>query len=229
MFENTNSGGATNANLSDEFLKLLLEKVVDNGAAINETREQIRRLPSPAVIIGGVEKRMENVEMKQEAVGKTLNLVNETLRANHANEASLREAIQKLQGDVLKYIGYFEKPTKKEIHYRHFVGWPLLVIVLMGLFMAGFTGMLVFMWKDNSRYKASDIMWRSARLHLDSTVTRVLDATEREYLSDPDQLGKDVAAEEERRRELAERELQVNQGQNDIENLKKQKKPGWGR
>jgi len=224
MIENGNSAGATSAALNDEYFKLLVEKVMDNGTAINETREQIRKLPSPGGLIQGLEQRMEKLETRQEAVAKVMSMMNETLREDKGDEKSLKAAMQNLRNDMLTYIQYFENPTKKEIHYRHFVGWPLLVLFVMGVAMAGMGALLVNVWGRAGKYEASDIKWRYARLSLDSAVTHVLDMAEQQYLSNSEQLEKDVVAEEERRKELAEKILQVNQGIKDIDNLEKQKK-----
>lgn len=181
-----------------------------------------------------VEKLGKGGEMlgkAMEAFGKKVDGFGELVKKSEDAVISLRESkaipvahIEALRLDMSKHKALFEKPLQKDVHYRHFLGRPILVLGGLFLLMLG----LIFLW-DRARWRAegyseNDIRWRYVKLTQDSLVSKELNEAERVYQANPDQFRKDVVAEEERRQELYEKWLQVQQRYGEIDELEKQGK-----
>lgn len=209
------------ASMGDELLRALIDKVVDIGTAIREIQEQIRKQPSPTAVVAGLDERIDALDKQlrtvEDGVAALTTQIGDPGSRMMANMGILRDRLE-------QYVNFFEKPMQKEIHHRHFLGWPVLVLfgmlVIMGLEWFGLTAS----WNREEQYEKNDILWRAAMLSDDSLVTRVLNGDKREYQSGPEQFRKDVIAEEERRAELYQRWLQEQENMQKIHDLEKAKK-----
>jgi hypothetical protein len=132
--------------------------------------------------------------------------------------------IERLQNDLIAHTEYFAQPRHKEVHYKHFLSWPVISLIVM-VFVLGALGYLCVGAREKAaRYEEGEVKWRSARLSMEPAVTHELGSTERYFQANPDQFRKDVIAEEERRRELEERLLQEQANRVRIDQLQQQKK-----
>lgn len=215
---------------NDELLKVIVEKVIDNGTAIKEAREQIRKVVVQGEAKDGLLVQMERVEQNFKEMEKLMAAGMEAMKSRldsyekKMDPDKLVGSIQRLQNDLMAHTEYFAQPKRKEVHYKHFLGWPLISLIVM-VFVLGCLGYLcVGAWEKASRYEDSDIKWRSARLSPEPVVTHELDSTERYFQANPEQFKKDVIAEEERRRELEERLLQEQANRVRIDQLQQKKK-----
>lgn len=202
-------------------MRALIDKAVENGTAIREINEQIRKLPSPTAAVAGLDERIAALEKQLGTVGEGVG----ALSAQIGDPASRMVAYMgNLQDRLEQYVHFFEKPMQKEVHHRHFLGWPVLVLigmlVIVGLEWFG----LSRSWNREEQFEKNDILWRAAMLSDDSLVTRVLYKDQREYQAEPEQFRKDVVAEEDRRAELYERWLDEQKNMGKIHALEKAKK-----
>lgn len=221
MHENINQPDAMSASMGDELLRALIDKVVDNGTAIREVIEQMRKLPSPTAAAAGLDERIAALEKQLGMIGEGVG----TLTTQIGDPGSRMVAYMGILQDRLEqYVNFFEKPMRKEVHHRHFLGWPVLVLFGMLVIMGVEWFVLTGSWNKEEQYERNDILWRAAMLSDDSLVTRVLNKDQREYQSGPEQFRKDVVGEEERRAELYERWLEEQKNMGKIHALEKAKK-----
>ncbi|MBS1603085.1 MAG: hypothetical protein JST42_10495 [Bacteroidetes bacterium] len=226
---------AMRASTDSGLLQVLIDKVVDNGTAIRETQDQIRQLPGPAEVnerIGALEQRLAEMGAgstaqlsglggQVAAMGKDVQELREQVGAPGSR---LAIGMNGLSRQLEEYVGFFTHPSRKEIHYRHFLGWPMWTLIGMVLIMSGEGAGLVSIWRTEAAYEQHDLLWRAAKLSEDSVVTKALDELQGHYEINPEQFGKDVASEEDRRAELYERWLQVNERMGKIKQLEQEKK-----
>jgi hypothetical protein len=177
----------------NEMIKALISKVIELGTAVKDTGELIRQLPNP----------QEPLERFNEQLG--------TLAANILKmEASMKGMDRQLVGmgalqEALdRHAQLFEKPLEKTVHYRHFLGKPVVVFLAMGLCIVVLTTLWVMGWNGAAQYRENDLKWRYAKLLMNVPIQVMVDSAERRYEADPGQFKKDVIAEEERQRELTE-------------------------
>jgi hypothetical protein len=228
--ENNGAAFGTTGLSNDELLKVIVEKVIDNGTAIKEAREQIRKVVVQGEAKDGLLVQMERVEQNFKEIEKVMAKGMEVMQSRmdsyekKMDPDRLVGKIERLQNDLITHTEYFAQPRRKEVHYKHFLGWPLIALIVMGFVLGGLGYLCVGAWEKARRYEDSDIKWRSARLSMEPAVTHELDSTERYFQANPEQFRKDVIAEEERRRELEERLLQEQANRAQIEQLQRQKK-----
>jgi hypothetical protein len=158
MNENEDSLGALGMS-NDELLKVVVDKVIDNGTAIKEAREQMRKLAVQ-------NEAMEDMQLQMERLEKNLGTISKTVASNHnvtngemiVNRQEMRSRIDslekkvdpervlagmvKLEGELRKHIEYFEEPSYQEIHDEHFLGWPPVILVVLVILV----GVLMFAW-----------------------------------------------------------------------------------
>jgi len=235
MNENYVQRDAMSASMDNELLKVLIDKTVDNGTAIRETQEQIRKL-GPDAVATGLDQRLGFVEERvgakvQEQIGELAARVEVIGKQVGRLGAQLGEpsgwlldSMRSLTVSLEGCIDFFSKPMQKEVHHRHFLGWPVWVLsgmlIVIGLQWMGLTNA----WSKVDLHEQNDLLWRAARLLDDSTVTRALDKVVRDFNADSGQFRKDLVAEEERRAELYEKWRQVNERMGRIHELEKVKK-----
>jgi len=221
-----------------ELLKVLIDKTVDNGTAIKDTQELIRKL-NPEVAVAGLDRRMEELEGRvagsitaldgrvTQMEGK-INVIREGVAAVNVQlgEPSgwLMNSMRDLRLSLEGYVEMFSKPMKKEVHHRHFLGWP--IFVLFGLLVVvGVEWMALTSARTRAElHEQNDVLWRAARLSDDPAVTGALDGVVRQYDANPAQFEKDLVAEEERRVELFEQRQREDAAKGKIQELEKEKK-----
>lgn|GEM_PF-3799507 len=224
--------------MNEELLKVLIDKTVDMDAEINKTQEMIRKLdlePATAELGQRMGVLEQNLTEIKDAVGRRTGELQIQVSSVATEVATvnrllgqpggwLLNAIQDLGTNLEKFTDFFSKPSKKEVHHRHFLGWPVIVVIAL-VFVAALE------WMELSRVKAqvelhagNDLLWRAAKLADDSVVTKALDGLTRQYNTDAGQFEKDLLAEEERRTELFEQQQRKDAAAGRIEQLKKDKK-----
>ncbi|GGB14849.1 hypothetical protein [Puia dinghuensis] len=205
----------------EEVLKALVDKVVENGSAIRELNELLRKQAQPDPAAAELHQRLGELESHIGAIGKDITTL--TMQVGHPANPLL-SGMHSLQNSLEQCRDFFSQPLRKEVHYKHMLGWPLWVLfgllIIAGLELAGLTS------ANNKAdlYQQNDLLWRAVRLSEDSLVTHALDKTVRDYQANPDQFRKDVAAEEERLAELAERLRQEQDNMGHIHELQRTKK-----
>lgn len=209
MTENFSQRDAMSMSELRELLKALIDKEVDNGEAIGKIRESIRQ-SGPESAVAALDQR---IALFEDRIGKSVERL----------EGRIVE-MDGLQNGMQDYIQFFKDPTIKEVHHRHFVGWAMWILWGLGLTVSLLTTELVRSWNREEQFEQNDILWRGAMQAEDSVVTNALNKLQREYRAGGEQFRKDVIAEEERRAELYQRWLELQQNQVKIRELENKKK-----
>jgi hypothetical protein len=217
MKENEQQTGTMGMSVGDELLKAMIDKIDKNTAAIKETNAQLKMLTVQIEALQAMPKQVAEMEA---LVGETKKSI-DTLSAKPEIP---EEKIELLRTDLHRHIEYFEKPVKKEIHYKHFVGRPVVVIFILVGIVAGLISWLVVSRERADRYVANDLKFRNVKLFKDAGMLRLLQEVDSGYEANPDEFRKDVQAEEDRRARLAEKMLEANEKVLVIEFFKKQEK-----
>ena len=217
MKENEQQTGTTGMTVGEELFKVMIDKIDKNTAAIKETNAQLKSLTGPVGALQGVPKQVSDMET---LVGETKASIDKLVAKPEIPE----EKIKRLREDLHKHIEYFEKPARKEIHYKHFVGKPVIVILVLWCAVAGLVAWLVIAEERASRYIANDIKFRRVELIKDSGLLSALQWLDSSYKANPDEFRKDVESEEVRRARLAEKLLEKQENADKIEELQKEEK-----
>jgi hypothetical protein len=217
MKENEQQTGTMGMSVGDEVLKAMIDTIDKNTAAIKETNAQVKMLTAPIEALQAVPKQVAEMGAR---VGETKKSI-DTLSGKPGIP---EEKIELLRTDLHSHIEYFEKPARKEIHYKHFVGRPVVVIFILVGIVAGLISWLVVSRERADRYVASDLKFRDVKLFQDAGLLRLLQEVDSGYEANPDEFRKDVEAEEDRRARLAEKILEANENAEKIDELKKQEK-----
>ncbi len=197
-----------NFSTDDDVLRALTGKVAESGSALKENTEQLKkvqettsRLPAIEKQLGSLEDRVWKMEQSvenrgkdlKEAVGKQGETIDKLATAVSIPVGEIRT----LRQDLAKHERLFEKPLHKEIHYRHFLGWPIVAVVLAAVgavFMFG-------LWQDASYQlsakKENDIKYRYMKLSGESVIQKRVDSADQAWLADPEQFKKAVEGDEE--------------------------------
>jgi hypothetical protein len=216
MKENGQTEG-TLFSMDKELMKVMANNITKNTEAIQAGNTEI----------GGLVQRVEALKGLEERVGKMeeeLRTVSGLVAVIAAQPEFPVELVNHLRGDLARHTEYFQEPSRKEIHYRHFLGWPIVVIFLMAFAALGSGVLMVSANERADRYSASDIKYRRAKLIADSVLLQKLEATDRKYLDDPDGFRREVIGEEQRRDALVEQQMEAEAKKAQIEELKKQKR-----
>jgi uncharacterized coiled-coil protein SlyX len=212
MNENFNQRDAMNASQEKEILRELIEKTVDNGENMADLEKRMgqleERVGTSEAVVGGLDGKV--TEIGNAVSGFSLD--------------GTRLALQMsgLQGSMDSYVQFFMGPSTKEVHHRHFIGRAVWIVVGLAFVIALLSGLLVVAVGRGDRYERADILWRKARLSLDSAVTKALDSVVLDYNAGPDLFRQDVVTEEERRTELNEKWIQVRMRLGRIHELEKE-------
>jgi hypothetical protein len=220
MRENGKVPEATSASTEDELLKVLIEKVVENGSKITQVKDQIHKLQEPSAEAKAVDQRMAVLEEHSGTIKEGV----EELKKRLVDLDTTRKSMTDLQTDLQRYVHIFEHPKLKEVHHKHFLGRPALILFLVSAIITTQIIALARSWDKEAKYEENDIKWRSAILSEDSIVTMTLTKCQRDYNANADQFRKDVVAEEERRAELYQRWLQEQEDVQKIRELQDAKK-----
>jgi hypothetical protein len=124
-----------------------------------------------------------------------------------------------LQQALDRHAGLFEKPLEKTVHYRHFLGKPLWVLLMM----AAVLWLMAFGWMRTAtnadQYRTNDSKWRYIALTRDTLVLHRVERIDRDYLADPDAFKKLVDEEEERRSEEVKKVSEEEANHQDADSL----------
>jgi hypothetical protein len=201
--------------INDEILKALTGKVAEMGSAINEGNVQLKKFNELASRLPFFEKRLEAMQDGAREVTQKVEVVahcvKESEKGLKAGINSLEkevgtlthkvsvpaESIGALRQELVNHVKLFEKPFRKEIHYRHILGWPIVVVVLAVMFAVWMFGL----WQDASHQLSekveNDIKYRFVKLSGDSAVQARANAADEAWRADPDQFKKAVETDEE--------------------------------
>jgi cell division septum initiation protein DivIVA len=197
-----------NFSISDEILKALTGKVAESGSAVNENTVLLKKVIEMTSKLPAIEKRLDSME---DRVWKMEKCVDETSKSSKQAIDKMGERIDVLASsislpakeigayrqDLLNHARLFEKPLHKEVHYRHFLGWPIVVVILAVLGAICMFGL----WQDASNRvsekEQNDIKYRYVKLSGDSTIQKRVDSADQAWLADPGQFKKAVEADEE--------------------------------
>jgi hypothetical protein len=210
----------TGLSINDELMKVVIEKVTENTSAIRENNMQIGSLTGAVGELSGVGQTLEAMEGKFVSVSEGL----DSMARMVSRITVLPEAIRGLAETLKRHTEFFERPVKKEIHHKHFLGWPVVVLFLMGCGVVLSIVITVNAHERADQYGASDIKLRWLKLVKDSVLLRAVFAADKQYEDNPDQFRNDVVAEEERREALTEKLLEMNEKKGEIEQLEKEEK-----
>ncbi|HVS96203.1 MAG TPA: hypothetical protein VHE54_06945 [Puia sp.] len=203
--------------LGDEFMRAMLETVQKNTDAISEANDRIGKVAETLGQLLPVMPRIEALEREWVSVKETL----AALQPGLARPVVSPGDVGKLRDELAAHTAFFREPWKKEIHHRHFLGWPVVVVCLALGFAFSVLTLLLIQVDRADRYREHDIEWRYARLIRDPKLLRRLDSAEAKYALDPHAFRKFVAAEELRLKELAQKELEKEADQQAIDSLRK--------
>jgi hypothetical protein len=208
MNEKLKSIEESSFSINDEVVKALTGKVTEMGSALNENTVRLSRLNEMASQIPYFDKRLDTMadsvrELNQAAqssssgLKEVINAVQEKLGVLASRVSMPAEAIGVLRNELVNHAGLFEKPLRKEVHYRHFLGWPIVTLVAAGIAVA----FMFVLWQENRIQLASaeidDIKYRYMKLSADSVVQVRVQAAEEASRADADQFKKTVETDEE--------------------------------
>jgi hypothetical protein len=189
----------------NEMLKALISKVVDMGTELRGTGELVRQLPDQKDSLDRWNKQLDKLD---EGIGKLNGCVKEMTKSFDQQVTGMDMRLAEvgiLRQELARHAQLFDKPLEKTVHYRHFIGKPLLA--LGGMFMA--LVVVLFFWIKAGwradQYRANDSKWRHLKLIRDSTLLNTAEHIERDWLTDPAGFEKLVDEEEERRNEEVEK------------------------
>jgi hypothetical protein len=208
----------------NEMLKALISKIVDMGTELRGTGELIRQLPDQKDSLDRWNKQLDKLD---EGIGKLNGCVKEMTKSFDQQVTGMDVRlvmIEELQGDLKQHARLFDKPLEKTVHYRHFIGKPLLA--LGGMFMALVVVLFFWIkagWKAD-QYRANDSKWRHLKLIRDSMLLNTAEHIERDWLADPAGFEKLVDEEEERRNEEVEKWSEEQARHQEVDELHKGEK-----
>ena len=231
MNETMKPGHEGHLQVGEELIKALVAKTIDNGSAIQESRElirnvaeSIRQLPDSRADVQTLDKRMDVLDEHVTGTGSTITEVKELVQRMTAQRIVGQEDIEGLRYQLKQHALIFQKPYHKDVHHTYFLGKPLLVLGGVALV---FVTMLFFWnktWLKAEQHAENDIKWRYIKQTHDSTVLKALNGAEDQYKMIPDQFRRDVEEEEARRQRLFEKMEQRIENENDIYELQQKEK-----
>ena len=211
------------APFDDEILKALIGKVIDLGSAVQENTAQLKKLADQQDVMGTVNER-SLVQEKQiaELVRKNGEVQEEVHKIGERLDIPT-DKIETLQQQLERHERLFEKPLDKTVHYRHYVGWPIVVILGMLFITTSSVAVAVRQWQRVDNFRAGDYKWRYVRFSHDTAVWQLVYRAERLYRNNPDEFINEVQGEEERRDQLARNMQKAEEANENIKKLNNQK------
>lgn len=202
-------------------LEAVINRVVDIDAGVRGMTEEIKKMNG----LTEAERELAERVLLQHALLQQLEGVIGEVRVDMGKireTTSERLPLGEMKGlreDLVSNRALFEQPLKRSIHHTHYMGRPVWVI-------AGLLCVIVLMsyFLNHSEVRAdahveNDVKWRYLKLTDDSAVLRKVHLAEEAFSTDAVQMEKGVEAEEERRKQLFERWLQVNENMKEIRQL----------
>jgi len=193
-------------------VKALIAKVIDLGTAVKDTSELIRQLPNQTEALerwnGQSDKLEGNIGKLETCMQQMTEAFDRQLQgfAKQLNGVDRQlVGMEVLQQALDRHAQLFEKPLGKTVHYRHFLGKPLWVLLVTGVVL----GLMGYGWMRTAarvdQYRANDSKWRWISLTRDTLVLHKVYSIDRQYVADPEGATKLVGEEEERRAEEVEK------------------------
>jgi len=212
------------APIEDEILKALIGKVIDLGSAMQENTAQLKKLADQQDVMGSVNERSLVQEKQIEELIRKNGEVQEEVRKIGERLDIPTGKIETLQQQLERHERLFEKPLDKTVHYRHYVGWPIVVILGMLFITTSSVAVAVRQWQRVDDYRAGDYKWRYVHFSRDTAVWQLVDRAERRYRNNPDEFINEVQGEEERRDQLARNMQRAEEANENIKKLNKQER-----
>lgn len=179
--ENTENG------VSESLSNAMVKKLLNIGNQIEEVQDNVKKV---MVLQEPTRRLFDGVEKMNEMAAAGRGVISDL--------AQWRDEMNELKAQMASHIEYFRKPAQKEIHHKHFIGKPLVVVVCLLLVMGAMAAGLTGTWQRASRNAAADIKWRYLRARYEWG--GFTDSVERWYRDDPNGMEKQVIGDEERRR-----------------------------
>jgi|GEM_PF-6329766 len=208
---------------NDELLKALIDKAVDNGKGINDIKEMLRRqtdlsaaLQDVGKTVSGQAERMDRSHARIEEINADVKkIVQQTARDGSA---------EALRGEIVGLREFLRQPVKKEMHYKYFLGKPLLVHVPMIMLIGVLSALLVRNIGRADDHEANDMKWRYVKLNAVNEAQGYLSGIEERYRADPRVFTNEVVEEEDRRQQLFQKKLEEEKTRGDIKALEEKRK-----
>jgi hypothetical protein len=210
---------------SRELMNAMIAKMSNVESAIKANTEQVAQLPDLKEILQEVGKRASAEEKRLEGLDERVGALDTRLKQLTEKLSLPIDAVSRLRADLEKHVDFFRKPRVKEVHYRHFLGAPVLALFGAGLIIVALVVLLFQAKGERDEYIENDLQWRWLELSPDIALQKILDSAGKRYQANPEQFRKDVVDEEQRLRRLAEKQQVVEQTQEDIRKLEGMKKP----
>jgi len=205
-------------------MKALVGKVVDLGTSMKENLDQTRKVTEHLEMVKGINERMTGQEQRvEELIRKECEVIDEIRKV--AEKIDLpSEKIEALQQDLKDHRQLFEKPLDKTVHYRHYVGRVVWVLLGMAIVTVSAVSVAIRQWGRARDYAVDEVRWRYVSLSTDSVVSVVVQRAQDRGLVDPETFAREVEQEENRRAELTKNMIRAQTAQQQIEELKQQKR-----
>ena len=192
----------------NEMIKALINKVLDLGTAVKDTSELIRQLPNQQEALERwneqSDKLAENIGKLETCMQAMTGAFDKQLQVFAGQVRGMDRQLvgmEALQQALDRHAQLFEKPLEKTVHYRHFLGKPLWVLIATAVVL----GLVAYGWMRTAtradQWAANDSKWRYIALTRDTLVLHKVEGINRDYLADPEAFKKLVGEEEERRAE----------------------------
>ena len=215
----------------DQLLRTLSDKVLNTETAVRENTAQVEVMANSVEVVRGMPDKVKAVEQRVAATGEAVSKMRERVDALEASVRQSMDEWKRMEGAIYtlgtglrQHAELFEKPLHKSVHYRHSMDGPLLAIAGMFVLCFGLVALCIHFYYKADDYAVSDVQWRGAQLITDSVTIHELQALKQSYASNPDSVRGAVIAEEDRRAALAERIIERDQKNQEIDQLTKQRK-----
>ena len=199
----------------------LIEQSINNESALRETN---RLILDQAARIKALEEGTLTANSDISEVKGKIETIENSVRQIAQRECLSPILALTLKNDLHEHAEFFKKPHQKDVHYTHYVGWPIRFLALAYILLIVFAICWEHSWEQAKSRTENDLKWRSAKMIRDPLVNTQLNHTDSLYHADPDQFKRDVEFEERRRARLADELLTREAAEEHIRDLKSQEK-----
>ena len=187
-----------NTGASEDLAKAMVDKLLDIGNELNEVQDSVRRLlvqqkPSEK-LVEGVEKMNKMAVAGQEVMNGILQWRDEmrthvSTFERQVEQHELKKGMEELKMEIREHIA-FGQTIRKEIHYKYFVGKPLIIIVLLVMLVGWLAAAWIGEQQEASKHAANDVKWQYMKSRYEWR--RFTDSVESWYRADPKGMEKEV-------------------------------------
>jgi hypothetical protein len=207
-------------------IKALIAKVMDMGTAVKDTGDLIRQLPNQQDALERWNEQSDklagNIGMLETCIREMKGAFDKQLQGFAGQMKGVDRQLvgmEALQEALDRHAKLFEKPLEKTVHYRHFLGKPLWVLLAVAVLL----GLMGYGWMKTAtrsgQWSANDSKWRYIALTRDTLVLHKVEGIDRDYLADPEAFKKLVGEEEERRAEEVKKVSEEEANHQDADSL----------